>query len=176
MEGRLWVQRACEDDPRRCTGRKLLTLGLAEEFRASRRPPAGTLLLDPHAPLPLSAPDRPAAESSGLLVVDCSWNRLGARAGFPPGLPRPPSPVLRRRLPLLLAGNPQHFGRVGELNTAEALGAGVYLTFGPEAAERFFLRLSGGRSFLDLNQERLRAYRACPGPSEVRSRESAFFP
>ncbi len=170
------MQRACEDDPRRCSGRKLLTLGLAEEFRASHRPPAGTVVLDPHALVPLSVRDRPAAEVSGLLVVDCSWNRLGARGTFPPGLPRPPPPAVRRRLPFLLAGNPQHFGRVGELNTAEALGAGVYLTFGPEAAERFFRRLSGGQSFLDLNRERLSAYRACPGPAEVRSREIAFFP
>ncbi len=170
------MQRACEDDPRRCSGRKLIALGLAEEFQATRRPPAGTLVLDPHAPVPLCVRDRPAAEASGILVVDCSWNRLGARGGFPPGLPRPPSPALRRRLPFLLAGNPQHFGRVGELNTAEALGAAVYLTFGPEAAERFFLRLSGGRSFLDLNQERLEAYRASPGPAEVRSLEIGFFP
>jgi pre-rRNA-processing protein TSR3 len=170
------VQRACEDDPRRCTGRRLVSLGLAEEFRGSHRPPSGVLLLDPHAGIPLSGEDRTAAHASGILVVDCSWNRLGARAGFPPGLPRPPAPAIHRRLPFLLAGNPQHFGRIGELNTAEALGAGLYLTFGAKEAEAFFLRLSGGRSFLELNQERLRAYGACPGPAEVRSLERSFFP
>ncbi len=108
--------------------------------------------------------------------MDCSWNRLRDRAGLPPGLPRPPRPSLPRRLPFLLAANPQHFGRLGELNTAEALGAALYLAVGAPAAERFFSRWTGGSELLRLNAERLSAYSSVREASEIAELERRFFP
>ncbi len=65
-------------------------------------------VLDPHAADPLSAADRALARRGGVLAVDCSWNRLASR-GRLPGLAVDDGGI-HRRLPILVAGNPQHFG------------------------------------------------------------------
>ncbi|MCI4346595.1 MAG: DUF367 domain-containing protein [Thermoplasmata archaeon] len=119
----LYLLVAGEDHPRACTGRKLLARGLARTSDRARPHGAYPILLDPRADTPLSPADRPRALDGGLLGVDCSWNRLGERGGFPARLPGLHHQPHRRRLPFLLAGNPQHYGRLAELNTAEAFGA-----------------------------------------------------
>lgn len=172
---RLWVVLACEDNPRLCTGRRVIKVGLAREGKASSRPRRGALLLSPHAEVPVSSADEGVAIASGIVAVDCSWNRLGERGGFPEELGFSLRGLRPRRLPFLLAGNPQHYGRVGELNTAEALGAAVYLTRGPRAAEAYFSRLPGGTTFLTLNQALLEDYRAAHGPAEVPEVERRYF-
>lgn len=174
---RLWVVLACEDDPRLCTGRRLVRLSMAREFgRRGQRPPSGAILLDPHASTPVGGADAEVARERGIVAVDCSWNRLGDRGGFPPDL----APRLRglrpRRLPSLLAANPQHYGRLGELNTAEALGAAVFLTLGKEAAEAYFDRLPGRLGFLRLNEGPLRDYSTLSDPDQVAAVERSYFP
>jgi pre-rRNA-processing protein TSR3 len=155
----IWVLNACEDSPRACTGRRILRLGLGRDFRSFRGAPFGGVILDPLSPRPLCPALGPRARDKGLLVIDCSWNQIRSRGRLPPELGRfPLRHALRVRLPLLIAGNPQHFGRWTELNTAEAVGAALYLLRGPSEAERFLRRFSFGWSFLQANGERLRRY------------------
>jgi pre-rRNA-processing protein TSR3 len=133
------------------------------------------IVLDPFAPEALSGADRSLALRGGLLVVDCSWNRLGLRGSFPeggvPGRTRP----LRRRLPILVAANPQHFGRVAELNTVEAFAAALYLTGRSADAARLLGGFPGGVEFLTLNRERLDRYARARSTEGIRAVEADLF-
>jgi pre-rRNA-processing protein TSR3 len=163
-----------DDRAKACTGRRLLDWQKVHRYTpGSDR--VRRLLLDPHAPETLSRQDDAVARSGGVVVVDCSWNRLAHRSAAldPDG---PPTPrLLRRRLPLLLAANPQHFGRLAELNTVEAFAAALYLVGAPDRAAGILDGFRGGTTFLTLNRERLEAYRAAPSPAEVQAAERRLF-
>jgi len=167
---RLYLTLAGEDHPRACTGRRLLERGLAQ-----RLPSAGTpnppILLDPYANEPLAPGDRPAADRGGLLVVDCSWNRLSERGRFPGAVPR----ALRRRLPILVATNPQHYGRPAQLNTVEAFAAALALLGRRAEAARVLAGFRGSDSFLEVNAERLARYRRAPDGDGIRDAERSLF-
>ena len=172
---RLWLAVAEEDHPKACTGRRLLRRGLALPLGLERRPRHPPILLDPHAPVPLSPVDRAAAVTGGVLGVDCSWNRLRARGGYPPELAGLGRLRVRRRLPLLLAANAQHYGRLAELNTAEALGAALFVLGEPDRARTVLDVFPGGDSFEALNAALLRAYAGCGSAEAVVAAEAEFF-
>ena len=171
----LWLLVIGDDHPRACTGRRLLRHGLvrpAPVQRAIRPPP---VVLDPFAPDPLSARDRATAARGGNLGVDCSWNLLGERGAY---LASPALESKRsghRRLPYLMATNPQHFGRIGELNTAEALAAALFVVGYETASIRLLEGFAGGRSFFEVNRTRFDAYRGRRDPAEMRAAERELF-
>lgn len=164
-----------EDHPKACTGRKLLRAEWVGAARADRRPPSDPVLLDPRDDRPLSAADRPRALSGGLLGVDCSWNRLHSRGGYPRLGGWMDRVRDRRRLPFLLAGNPQHFGRLGELNTAEAFAASLWVLGEPARARRLLEGFAGGEAFFALNHDPLASYAAAQDAEEVRAAEREYF-
>ena len=171
----LWLLVAGEDHPKACTGRRLLRRRLALPLATERAPRRPAILLDPHAEDPLGPADRAAAAWGGVLGVDCSWNRLAARGGYPEGAEWLRRLRLRRRLPWLVAANPQHFGRVGELNTVEAFVASLVLLGEEPRARRMIEAFPGGATFLEINDERLRAYRAAHTTDALRAAEAALF-
>lgn len=147
-----------EDDPRRCSGRKLVRMQEVTEVPLARPPSSKVLLLDPHSEIPLSRADRPRALATGLLGVDCSWNRIGRNGRYPVEVPWLTGLRARRRLPWLVAANPQHHGRLAELNTAEAFAAALYLLGEPEKSRRLLAPFPGGSTFFDVNAAALAAY------------------
>ena len=166
----LWVDIRGDDHPKACTGRRLLARGIAQRLPFSR--PSPPIVLDPYASIVLSAQDRLYAERYGFLVVDCSWNRLSERGSL--GETRvPPGP--RRRLPFLLATNPQHFGRVGQLNTAEAFAAALAVTDHEAEARTLLDPFHGGAAFFHVNESRFRRYRGAKTPREILAAERAEF-
>jgi pre-rRNA-processing protein TSR3 len=171
----LFLLVAGEDHARACTGRKLLERGFAQRSDRARPHGAYPILLDPHAATPLSPADRPRALEGGLLGVDCSWNRLGERGEFPAKLPGLHHQPHRRRLPFLLAANPQHYGRLAELNTAEAFGAALCVLGESERARAILSGFAGGEAFFELNGPPLASYSACRSPEEIRSAERLAF-
>ena len=172
----LWLLVAGEDHPTACTGRRLLRRHLVLPLSDVRRPRRSPILLDPHAVEPLSPSDRPLARGAGVLGIDCSWNRLAERGGYPEGADWLRRLRTRRRLPWLIAGNPQHYGRVGELNTAEAFAATLEVLGEPERAARIADTFPGGSSFLEINRARLAGYAAAASVDELRAAEARFFP
>lgn len=163
-----------DDRSKACTGRRLL------EWQKVHRWAPGSgrirrLLLDPHAPEILSRSDDEVARAGGVVVVDCSWNRLAHRTAALDDDGASGARLLRRRLPLLIAANPQHFGRLAELNTVEAFAAALYLVGAPGRAAQILGGFRGGTTFLTLNRERLDAYRAAATPEQVRSAEQRLF-
>jgi pre-rRNA-processing protein TSR3 len=172
---RLLLLVAGEDHPKACTGRRLVARGFARAVPPRREPRPAPVLLDPRSEVPLSASDRPEAVRGGLLGVDCSWNRLEDRGGYPESsrwLVRLPT---RRRLPLLLAGNPQHYGRLAELNTAEALCAGLFVLGEPDRAREILGGFGGGEAFFSLNRDPLGSYAAAPDARALLDEEHQYF-
>lgn len=172
----LWLLVAGEDHPKACTGRRLLRRRLVLPLTSGHRPRRLPILLDPHAPEPLHAGDRPAARRGGILAIDCSWNRLAERGGYPDGAEWLRHVPTRRRLPWLIAANPQHYGRLAELNTAEALAAALELLGEHARAVELTSAFPGGDGFLAINRARLDGYAAAATPDAVRAAEASFFP
>jgi len=162
-----------DDHARACTGRRLIRQGLAQKVR--RLPSGPALVLDPYAPAPLCHADLAEAVTSGIVAVDCSWNRLSAERGRHPTAVPTGAPSGARRLPMLVAANPQHFGRVGELNTAEALAAALVLVGRPTQADRLLAGFAGGPTFLEINRTRLARYARARTPAELLREERALF-
>ncbi|HTW39370.1 MAG TPA: DUF367 domain-containing protein [Thermoplasmata archaeon] len=172
---RLYLVLAGEDHPKACTGRRLLHRGLAQRVARADGPRPTPIVLDPYAPDPIAPSDANAVRRGGLLAVDCSWNRLSARGRFPGDDAPPSSTGLRRRLPLLVATNPQHYGRMAQLNTVEALAAALVLVDRTEEARRLLEGFVGAQSFLAVNAERLRAYAQARDADGVRAAERRLF-
>ena len=172
---RLLLSFAGDDDPKVCTGLKLLRLGRAYRVSDPSRLRPAPVVLDPHALRPLSRSDLAAACTGGVLAVDCSWNRLSEHGRFPGAEPHRRTVPLARRLPFLLAANPQHYGRMSELNTVEALSAALYvLGFRPEAA-RVLEGFRGGGAFLELNRGAFERFAAAETPEEIVDAEQASY-
>jgi len=149
-----------EDDPKKCTAAKLVRLGDLREVRDARTIPRGAVVLDPEAEKALSREDLEAAMRRGVLVLDCSWNKLSR-------FPRVRSGLRHRALPFLVAANPTNFGKAQKLSSAEALAAAAYILGERERAEHLMSRFKWGSAFLDMNRERLEAYAAADTSAEV---------
>ena len=135
-----------QDDPRKCTARRLARMELARSYPAPARLPPMGIALDPFADRELSLADRELGQVGGLVGVDCSWNRATetfARLrlhGLEP-----------RRLPPLVPVNPVNAGKQGKLTTAEAL-AGALAILGERAhAVQLMGAFKWGPAFMALN-------------------------
>ena len=173
MPIRLLLRVVGDDHPKACSGRRLLRRGLALEVPRIDGLSPPPVVLDPYASQPLSPADRPAALRGGLLAVDCSWNRLHEAGRLPSGTGR--RGTLRRRLPWLVAANPQHFGRLAELNTVEALAAGLVVLGERDAAAALLEGFSGGSQLLAINADRLAAYASAADADGVSGAERRAF-
>jgi pre-rRNA-processing protein TSR3 len=172
---RLYISLAGEDHPKACTGRRLLHRRLAREVRRIEGIAPSPIVLDPYAPDPLGPADEKAAMRGGILAVDCSWNRLTERGRFPGTEPGDRGRGIRRRLPILIATNPQHYGRPAQLNTVEALAAALFLVGRPTEAAHLLEGFSGSDEFLRVNAERFAAYASEHDADGVRAAERRLF-
>ena len=152
----LHVRYEGDDDPEKCTARRLERLGQATLHRSARETPPG-IVLNPFAEQALSPADRDAGDR--LVALDCSWETAEREAFDLDGA--------HRSLPFLVAANPINYGTPFQLNTVEAFaGALVVLGHRPQAAE-ILETFSWGQTFLDLNEEPLRRYADCADSGEV---------
>ncbi|MFB6154387.1 MAG: DUF367 family protein [Haloferacaceae archaeon] len=154
----LHVRYEGDDDPEKCTARKLARFDLAELHRSDRATPYG-VVLNPHAERALSPADRETAERGGLVALDASWESANEALFSLPGE--------HRALPYLVAANPVNFGRPLKLTTVEALAAALVLFGEDDHAERILSKFTWGETFLELNAEPLRRYAACESSTEV---------
>ncbi len=161
---RVYVVHYGHDDPAKDTALKLVRHGLAVEVR---RPPRGSVVLDPYAAIPLSGGDRGLVLARGLVVIDASWRKVTPRLFRARG-------AVPRRLPLLIAANPVNYGRPYRLSSAEAVAAAAYIVGEVEYARRLLSLFKWGATFFELNGELLRAYMAARTSGEVRAVECEF--
>ena len=152
----LHVRYEGDDDPEKCSARKLARFDLAALHRSARATPAG-LVLDPHAERALSPAD--GAPGDRLVALDCSWETADAEAFELEGP--------HRALPFLVAGNPVSYGTPFRLSTVEAFAGGLRILGHREHAERVLGKFTWGHTFLELNAEPLERYAACADADEV---------
>lgn len=159
-EMRLFAVMEHEDDPKKCTASKLVRLGELREAKHVEKIPRGALVLDPEAEKSISREDVETARKLGILVLDCSWEKLSS-------FPRVKSGLRHRALPFLLAANPTNFGKPQKLSSAEALAASLYILGEKEHARRLMGKFKWGLVFIDINKERLEAYSSAETSAEV---------
>jgi pre-rRNA-processing protein TSR3 len=150
----LHVRYEGDDDPDKCTARKLDRFGLATLHRSDRETPYG-VVLNPHAERALS----PADATGTLVALDCSWESAGEKRKTHHGE--------HPAHPFLVAANPVNFGRPFRLTTVEALAAALCLFDERPQAERILSKFRWGETFLDLNDEPLRRYADCTDSTAV---------
>lgn len=155
----LHVRYEGDDDPDKCTARRLATLGHAELHHSTLVTPPG-IVLNPFAEQALSPADRRESGATDRLVaLDCSWETAKEEAFDLDGR--------HRSLPFLVAANPINYGTAFQLNTVEAF-AGALAIFGErDHAEEILSTFSWGPTFLDLNDEPLRRYAECEDSADV---------
>lgn len=157
----LVVYHAGQDDPRKCTAKKLHRFGFATLQKNVRRVPSHAILLDPFAEKSLSCEDIMVAQRYGLVALDCSWKT--AEQTFQSLESR----MTPRALPFLLAANPVNYGKPYQLSTLEAFAAALYILDEVAQATVILGIYTWGHRFLELNKEPLEEYRQAHSSAEV---------
>lgn len=166
---RIVIYHTGQDNPKRCTAKRMVRFGLAREVHRLKALPPRSILLNPYAEKIIWKGDRGIISKRGLSAVDCSWNDIERRffsSDYFEG----------RKLPVLLAANAVNYGRPFRLSTAEAVASALYITGFFEEARELMSRFGFGETFLTLNEEPLRAYAAAESPEKLISEENEFFP
>jgi pre-rRNA-processing protein TSR3 len=157
----LIIFHAEQDDPKRCTGRKLSRMGLAKIVKRLGQLPRRAVILNPMAEKAFSAEDAGACQKNGIAVLDCSWEKSEEL------LFKMRNKEKSRALPFLVAANPTKFGKPFELSTVEALAAALYIIGRREEAEEVVGKFKWGPHFLEMNREPLDAYAEAKNSKEV---------
>lgn len=160
----MWDFNQC--DPKKCSGRKLIRLGLVTNLKLKQRFPG--IVLTPTAEQCLSPEDKEIMLSKGLAVVDCSWARIEET----------PLAALRpkhgRLLPFLVAANPINYGRPCQLSCVEALAAAMHIVGFTTLASGYLSKFSWGHSFMELNEELLSSYALCTNSKTIIETQNNF--
>lgn len=161
---------ACWDlghcDPKRCSGKKLMKLGLMRDLHLGQR--HNGVIITPNGKHVVSPADRELLDQYGAAVVECSWartkevqwNKVGGKC--------------ERLLPYLVAANTVNYGKPWRLNCVEALAAAFYICGHPDWAEQILEPFSYGESFLQINSSLLKKYAACSDEAEVKKTEEEW--
>jgi pre-rRNA-processing protein TSR3 len=153
----LHVRYEGDDDPKKCTARRLAKFDLATLHKTTRATPPG-IVLNPFAEQALSPADR-GAVGDRLVALDCSWETAEQEAFDIGGA--------HRSLPFLVAANPVNYGTPFQLNTVEAFAGALVILGEREQAEEILSKFSWGHTFLELNAEPLERYAGCADSTEV---------
>lgn len=161
---------ACWDlghcDPKRCSGKKLMKLGLMRELHMGQR--HSGVIITPNGKKVVSPADKELLEQYGAAVVECSWartkevdwRRVGGKC--------------ERLLPYLVAANTVNYGKPFRLNCVEALAAAFAICGHLEWAQEILAPFSYGKAFLDINSKLFKIYSACKDEEEVKKAEEAW--
>ncbi|KAI0425765.1 hypothetical protein F5Y09DRAFT_320911 [Xylaria sp. FL1042] len=161
---------ACWDlnhcDPKRCSGKKLIRLGLMRDLHLGQR--HNGVIITPNGKHTLSPADRELMDQYGAAVVECSWartqevqwNKVGGKC--------------ERLLPYLVAANTVNYGKPYRLNCVEALAASFYICGHPDWAEQVLRPFNYGESFLAINGKLLKKYAGCEDEDAIKKTEKEW--
>jgi len=158
---KLIVYHTNEDDPKKCSAKKLARFGYVNLETKISHTPKNAILLNPFAEKSFSKEDKKIAENNGILAVDCSWINAESSFGFLDKRCR------SRALPFLIAANPVNYGKPFKLSTLEAFTAALYILDEVEKAEEILRLYKWGPNFLILNKEPLEEYRKARNSKEI---------
>jgi pre-rRNA-processing protein TSR3 len=157
-----------QDDPRKCTSNKLVRFGYTKKILKRTAIHKQSIVLNPSSESILTIQDRSLALKKGIIAIDCSWiNATQLFLNIHRGN--------HRRLPLLLAGNPTSYAKIGKLTSLEALAAALIILSFTENALTLLRLYKWGTTFLKLNHELLESYRNCNYQEEIVELEEQIF-
>ena len=161
-----------QDDPRKCTARKLQKNGLVSLHDSPNGAPRRGYLLDPRSNTILAPEDRGLISLGGSIVVlDCSWKLIEESLDLIAGKTR----LEGRILPFLLAANPVSWGKIGRLSLCRGIGSLFGYSRAMGASRGYCPNLPFGNQFLDLNREPLEAYSTARSRDEILEIQREFF-
>ena len=165
---RLFVYHANEDDPKKCSARKLNKFGFAKLEKNIKKVPSKTILLNPFAKKSLSRGDFKIAIENGILAIDCSWKNAERSFDYLD------KKNYSRALPFLVAANPVNYGKPFKLTTLEAFAAALYILGEVDYAKEILSIYKWAPHFLELNKEPLEDYRKAKNSEEVIKRMNEY--
>ena len=157
-----------QDDPKKCTAAKLSKFRLAIPLHRLRQIPRQAVILNPFADYVLLPSDRIHSIKSGLVAIDCSWERVDQALTVS-------LPGMGRRLPTLLAANPTNYAKPHKLSSVEALAGALYIVGFKKEASKLLSLFKWGETFVSLNLEPLEAYSLATDREAMRIAESQFW-
>jgi pre-rRNA-processing protein TSR3 len=158
---KLYVYHANEDDPKKCSARKLARFGFVKLETNIRKTPKDTILLNPFAEKSISKEDLAIAQKNGILAVDCSWKNAENSFDYLDKRNR------SRALPFVVATNPVNYGKPFKLTTLEAFSAALYILGFIDKAEEILKLYKWAPNFLILNKKPLEDYRNAESSKEI---------
>ena len=135
-----------QDDPKKCTAKRLERFNLSDNHSSFRTLPPMGIVLDPFSEKILSEDDIVLAEVGGIVGVDCSWNKAPETFSHLRLMGLEP-----RSLPSIIPANPVNSGKVGKLTTAEAIASALLICKQYEHAEKVMSIFKWGPAFIKLN-------------------------
>jgi len=166
---KLFVYHANEDDPKKCSAKKMAKFGFVKLETNIRKLPKDCILLNPFAKKSISKEDLSTAKRHGILAVDCSWKNAESSFDFLIKKNR------SRALPFVLAANPVNYGKALKLSTLEAFAAALYILGQKDRARELVKLYKWGSHFLELNKEPLEDYRRAKTSKEVIEAMKQYF-
>ena len=161
-----------QDDPKKCTARRLEKFGHAILHTNIKKSPKRGFLLDPKAGLLLGPDDKKSIDRGAAIVaLDCSWKQIDSSLKYIENNTK----LEGRTLPCVLAANPISWGKPGRLSTSEALALSLVLIDRWEQARNIMKPFRFGDSFFQLNAEPLEAYAGAKNNSELAEIQWEFF-
>merc|ERR1712126_227091 len=149
----MWNYKHC--DPKRCSGVKLIKLGLCREMNTNHKTinlKFNGIILSPTGKKHVSKQDLDLISKYGIGVIDASWNRINEID----------SRLLKKKncrvLPWLVAANPAHYGKPFELNCVEAFSSALFIMGLANEAGHLLSKFSYGSEFIKLNEDALNFY------------------
>jgi len=158
---KLYIYHTAEDDPKKCSARKLSKFNYAKIETNVRKTKRKTILLNPFAEKSISKEDRETAIENGILAVDCSWKNADSAFGYLD------KKNYSRALPFVVAANPVNYGKAFKLSTLEAFSAVLYIIGNTEQAKKILELYKWGPHFLELNKEPLERYKKAETSKEI---------
>ena len=165
----MYVIHLDQDDPRKCTARKICSLGLAKLHDSAISAPRRGFLLDPESDVIIGPEDRPLTKMGGSLVaLDCSWKKINdslleLRGGL----------GYNQKTTKASTANSVSWGKVGRLSSSKALTSLYALV--TEQAEILLEKFQFGEQFLQLNREPLLEYSHAETREHMGIIENRFF-
>ena len=150
-----------DDDPKKCSAKKLARFGYVELITSIKRIPHGAIVLNPKAKKSLSVEDYATACKYGILGIDCSWKNVDSIFS---SLDKKGK---SRALPYLIAVNPVNYGKPFKLTTLEALAASLYILGEVSHAQELMRLYKWGSHFLEFNKEPLEEYRNAQSSQDI---------
>jgi len=132
-----------ECDPKKCTALKLKKFNLLKIIHKTNRSLNKAIILNPFSQKEISLNDREIIIKYGLIVIDCSWNKLLnlRRTIWKKG----------RKLPPFIAANPTNYGKWEKLSSVEALAAALLIVEFDDYARLLLSKFPWGNEFFKIN-------------------------